>query len=79
MKNVWNSGDDGGNPPEGLDEKVKRGSLVRFIHFPSFNGFMGIYLGIDVDGGRSKWKFATDGGLKVVDPGGLSHYRVDLV
>ena len=60
MKNVWNSSDNGGNPPEGLDEKVRKGDLVRFTHFPSFNGFVGIYLGVDVDGGRSKWKFATD-------------------
>lgn len=45
MKNVWNSSDNGGNPPEGLDEKVRKGDLVRFTHFPSFNGFVGIYLG----------------------------------
>ena len=79
MKNVWNSSDNGGNPPEGLDEKVRKGDLVRFTHFPSFNGFVGIYLGVDVEGGRSKWKFATDKGMEWVDPRGLSHYRVDLV
>ena len=33
MKNVWNSSDNGGNPPEGLDEKVRKGDLVRFTHF----------------------------------------------
>ena len=79
MKNVWNSSDNGGNPPEGLDEKVRKGDLVRFTHFPSFNGFVGIYLGVDVEGGRSKWKFATDRGMDWVDPKGLSHYRVVLV
>lgn len=39
----------------------------------------GFTWGVDVEGGRSKWKFATDKGLEKVDPKGLSHYRVDLV
>ncbi len=80
MKNVWNSGEDRGVDPLKLDEVVERGSLVRFTHFPSFNGFVGIYLGVEDNGdGRSKWKFATDKGMEKVDPRSLSHYRVDLV
>lgn len=79
MKNVWNSGEDRGVDPIKLDEVVERGSLVRFTHFPSFNGFVGIYLGVEDVGGKVKWKFATDRGLEKVDPKGLSHYRVDLV
>lgn len=79
MKNLWNSGDDRNMDPLKLDEVVEMGSLVRFTHFPSFNSFVGIYLGVEVIGGKVKWRFATDGGLKRVDPKGLSHCRLDLV
>ena len=79
MKNVWNSSENKNTNPLKFDEKVKKGELVRFTHFPSFSSFVGIYLGIDEMNGRVRWKFATDKGLELVEPRRLSYFRLDVL
>ena len=79
MKNVWNGNDNHSDDPRLLDQKLKNGSLVRFTHFPSFRGWVGVYMGSEENFGRLKWKFINGDGVEWIDPSVLTHFRIDLL